>query len=89
MTEIPTLVEIYTTRSCPFCVAAKGLLTRKGVDFIEIDVGADPAARQAMTQRADGRRTVPQIFINGEGIGGSDELHTLERQGKLNALLGL
>ena len=89
MTEIPTLVEIYTTRSCPFCVAAKGLLTRKGVDFIEIDVGADPAARQAMTQRADGRRTVPQIFIGATHVGGSDDLHALDRQGKLDPMLGL
>ena len=88
MTELPTLVEIYTTRSCPFCVAAKSLLTRKGVEFVEVDVGADPALRREMSERAAGRRTVPQIFINGEGIGGSDELHALDRQGKLDPLLG-
>ncbi|MEI2686276.1 MAG: glutaredoxin 3 [Cypionkella sp.] len=80
-------VEIYTTRTCPYCIAAKGLLTKKGAAFTEIDVGSDPTLRQAMIERAGGRRTVPQIFIDGKSIGGSDELHALERAGKLDALL--
>ncbi|MFD1882691.1 glutaredoxin 3 [Paracoccus pacificus] len=80
-------VEIYTTRTCPYCAAAKALLARKNVAYEETDVGADPTLRAAMTQRANGRRTVPQIFIDGKGIGGSDDLHALEREGKLDALL--
>lgn len=82
-------VEIYTTRSCPFCIAAKSLLDRKGIAYEETDVGADPSLRAAMTQRAGGRRTVPQIFIDGQGIGGCDDLHALDRAGKLDPLLGL
>ncbi len=81
-------VEIYTTRSCPFCIAAKALLDRKGVAYQETDVGADPSLRAAMTQRAGGRRTVPQIFIDGKGIGGCDDLHALDRAGQLDAMLG-
>lgn len=80
-------VEIYTTPTCPYCMAAKRLLSRKGVAFQEIDVSADPALRQKMTERAGGRRTVPQIFIAGQGIGGCDDLHALEDQGELDALL--
>ncbi len=80
-------VEIYTTRTCPYCIAAKGLLTKKSVPFTEIDVGADPALRQTMTARADGRRSVPQVFIDGKGIGGCDDLHALEKSGKLDAML--
>ncbi|MDP4892389.1 glutaredoxin 3 [Cypionkella sp.] len=79
-------VEIYTTRTCPYCVAAKGLLTKKGVAFTDIDVGGDPALRAKMTQRA-GRTSVPQIFIAGSHIGGCDDLHALERSGKLDAML--
>lgn len=81
-------VEIYTTPFCPYCVAAKRLLTQKGVDYVEIDVMRQPVERETMTRRASGRRTVPQIFIDGVGVGGSDELHALEREGKLDALLG-
>ena len=80
-------VEIYTTPTCPYCLAAKRLLTRKGVVFEETDVAADPALRQAMIQRAGGRRTVPQIFIGGQHVGGSDDLHALDHQGRLDALL--
>ena len=80
-------VEIYTTRLCGYCHAAKSLLTRKGVSFSEIDVGADPDKRAEMMQRANGGRTVPQIFIDGTHIGGSDDLHALERDGKLDPLL--
>ena len=80
-------VEIYTTPTCPYCHAAKQLLTRKGVAYREIDVSRDPDLRAAMTQRANGRRTVPQIFIGETHVGGSDDLHMLERDGKLDALL--
>ena len=82
-----TAVEIYTTPYCGYCRAAKALLTRKNVAFTEIDVSGDSALRQAMIARANGRMTVPQIFIGGTGIGGSDELHALERAGKLDAVL--
>ncbi len=80
-------VEIYTTRYCGFCVAAKRLLKSKNVDFTEIDVGMDPNKRGEMMQRANGGRTVPQIFIGGRHVGGCDELYELERAGKLNDIL--
>lgn len=80
-------VEIYTTRTCPYCLAAKALLNRKGIAFQETDVGQNAALREAMTRRAGGRRTVPQIFIGGQHVGGSDDLHALEREGKLDRLL--
>lgn len=80
-------IEIYTTPTCPFCQMAKGLLRRKSVAFEEIDVSGDPDLRLAMTNRAGGRRTVPQIFINDQSIGGNDDLQALERDGKLDALL--
>ena len=82
-------VEIYATQSCPYCHAARGLLQKKGVDYELIDVGRGPGRRVEMTQRAHGRRTVPQIFIDGTHVGGSDDIHALDRQGKLDALLGL
>ena len=78
---------IYTTRTCPFCIRAKQLLTEKGVDFTEIDVGTQPELRAAMTQRAGGRRTVPQIFIGETHVGGCDDLFALERDGRLDPLL--
>ena len=80
-------VEIYTTQSCPYCHAAKRLLAKKGAPFSEIDVGKDAALRVAMTKRANGGRTVPQIFIGGAHVGGSDDLHALDHAGKLDALL--
>lgn len=80
-------VEIYTTPYCPYCIAAKRLLTKKGVGFTEIDVSQDASARSAMTQRAGGRRTVPQIFIGGQHVGGSDELHDLDDRSKLDPML--
>lgn len=82
-------VEIYATQSCPYCIAARGLLRDKGVEYELIDVGREPARRAEMTQRANGRRTVPQIFIDGTHVGGSDDIHALDRQGKLDPLLGL
>lgn len=80
-------VEIYTTPICPYCMAAKRLLSRKGIPFTEIDVSRDPALRDAMTARAGGRRTVPQIFIGGTHVGGSDDLHALDHDGKLDPML--
>lgn len=79
-------VEIYTTPTCPYCHAAKALLGEKGVAFEEIAV-LDPALREAMTQRAHGRRTVPQIFIGDTHVGGYDDMAALDRQGKLDPLL--
>ena len=80
-------VEIYTTRFCGYCHAAKRLLTEKEVAYAEVDVGAEPERRAEMTQRANGGRTVPQIFIGGRHIGGCDELYELERSGKLDSIL--
>lgn len=79
-------VKIYTTPYCPYCVRAKRLLERKGVSYQEIDVAGDDEARIALEERT-GRRTVPQIFIGEDHVGGSDDLHDLEDQGKLDALL--
>lgn len=80
-------VEIYTTRFCSYCVAAKALLTRKGVPFTEIDVSGNYELRQKMVERAHGRMTVPQIFIGSVHVGGSDDLHALEAAKKLDPLL--
>jgi glutaredoxin 3 len=80
-------VEIYSTAFCPYCHRAKGLLTAKGVAFEENDVTMDPKGRAAMTERAGGSRTVPQIFINGSHIGGCDDLHELDANGTLDTLL--
>ncbi|WP_238366405.1 glutaredoxin 3 [Mesobacterium pallidum] len=80
-------VEIYTTPFCGFCFAAKRLLTSKGVEFTEIDVAANPDRRPEMVQRANGGRTVPQIFIGKDHVGGCDELMALERAGKLDPML--
>lgn len=81
-------VEIYTWRFCPFCIRAKNLLDRKGVAYTEFGIDGDDEARRQMTLRADGRSSLPQIFIDDQGIGGCDELHALERRGHLDALLG-
>ncbi len=80
-------VEIFTTPWCSYCLAAKRLLQRKGAAYEETDVSADNALRQAMMRRAGGRHTVPQIFIDDRHVGGSDELHALDRAGKLDPLL--
>lgn len=80
-------VEIYTSPLCGFCHAAKRLLTDKGASFTEIDVTTSSAGRQKMIERANGRRTVPQIFVGNTHIGGCDELYALERTGKLDPLL--
>src|SRR5712692_2812549 len=81
-------IEIYTTRSCPYCHAAKRLLSGKGVAFTEIDVSGDPKGRGDMVARANGRMTVPQIFIGAAHVGGYDDLYALERAGRLDPLLG-
>lgn len=80
-------VEIYSSPLCGFCHAAKRLLTSKGVSFSEIDVLAEPERRAEMVQRANGGRTVPQIFIGETHVGGCDDLYALDRAGKLDALL--
>lgn len=80
-------VEIYTSPLCGYCHMAKRLLTSKGVAFSEIDLASAPDRRAEMVQRANGGRTVPQIFIGDLHVGGSDELHALDRAGKLDALL--
>lgn len=80
-------VEIYTSPLCGFCHAAKRLLTQKGVSFSEVDVLANPDRKPEMIKRANGGRTVPQIFIGDIYVDGCDELHALERAGKLDALL--
>lgn len=80
-------VEIYTSPFCGYCHAAKRLLTSKGVEFTEIDVIENPERRDEMVKRANGGRTVPQIFINGTHIGGSDDMHALDRRGGLDPLL--
>jgi glutaredoxin 3 len=85
MTSAPK-VTIYTTPYCPYCHAAKALLKKKGVAFDEIDV-QDHGLRQQMMLRANGRRTVPQIFIGESHVGGSDDIHDLDRRGELDALL--
>ena len=81
-------VEIYTTVFCPYCDRARALLTRKGVAFEEFDSPHGSANRQAAVERSGGRTTVPQIFIDGQAIGGSDDLVALDRAGRLDALLG-
>jgi glutaredoxin 3 len=80
-------VTIYTTSYCPYCHAAKALLASKNVPFTEIDVTGDGAARARLAERAGGRRTVPQVFIDGAPVGGYDDLAELERSGRLDTLL--
>jgi glutaredoxin 3 len=80
-------ITIYTKSWCPYCAAAKKLLTEKGVDFTEIDIEAQPDQRQDMIQKASGRTTVPQIFIGDRHVGGCDDLYALDDKGQLEALL--
>ncbi len=82
-------VEIYTWSTCPFCIRAKQLLNRKQVNFTEYVIDGDETARAEMAKRANGRRSLPQIFINDQHIGGCDDIHRLEAQGKLDALLNV
>ena len=80
-------VEVYTTPFCPYCVSARELLRSKGVSYVEINVAGAPDVRASMVQRANGRTTVPQIFIGATHVGGCDDLYELEDAGKLDALL--
>ncbi|HEY7229361.1 MAG TPA: glutaredoxin 3 [Pseudolabrys sp.] len=80
-------IQIYTARYCPYCTSAKSLLKRKNIPFTEIDIGGNWQRRDEMIERANGRVTVPQIFIGQLHVGGSDELHALERAGKLDELI--
>ena len=80
-------VVMYTTAVCPFCVRAKALLKKKEVAFEEIDLNEQPERRAEMLEKAEGRRTVPQIFINGQHVGGCDDLYTLETEGRLDGML--
>lgn len=82
-------IEIYSTASCPYCVAAKNLLKSKGLEWTEVRVDTDTAQRDTMLARSSGARTVPQIFINGEHVGGYDKLVAADRSGKLAQLLAL
>ncbi|MBD2103215.1 glutaredoxin 3 [Leptolyngbya sp. FACHB-261] len=80
-------IEIYTWQACPFCVRAKRLLDSKGVDYIEYSIDGDEEARFKMSQRSNGKRSVPQIFIDDQHVGGCDDIHALDRMGKLDPLL--
>ncbi|MEE6161612.1 glutaredoxin 3 [Cylindrospermopsis raciborskii G7] len=80
-------VEIYTWIACPFCIRAKELLTAKGVQFTEYNIDGNEEARRKMAMRANGKRSVPQIFINDVHIGGCDDIHALDRGGDLDPLL--
>jgi len=82
-------VEIYTWSRCPFCIRAKALLDQKSVDYTEYCIDGDEAARTQMAKRAEGRRSLPQIFIDDQHIGGCDDLYYLERQGQLDPLLAV
>ncbi|MCG6884943.1 MAG: glutaredoxin 3 [Silicimonas sp.] len=82
-------VEIYTSPLCGYCHAAKRLLSQKGVSFSEINVSGDPERRQEMMKRANGRHTVPQVFVGDRHVGGYDDLSALERSGKLDPLLAV
>ena len=83
-----TKIEIYTKQACPYCVRAKQLLDKKSAQYTEIKVDENPKDLEMMLLRAEGRRTVPQIFINDRGIGGCDDMYALEQAHKLDALLG-
>lgn len=80
-------VEIYTWSRCPFCIRAKALLDQKNVEYTEYCIDDDEEARAEMAHRANGRRSLPQIFINDSHVGGCDDLYALERQGKLDQWL--
>ena len=82
-----SIVEIYTSPYCGYCHAAKRLLNKKSATFQEIDISGHPGKRSEMLVRANGGRTVPQVFINDKHIGGCDELHAMERSGQLGAML--
>lgn len=80
-------IEVYTTPICPYCLSAKDLLRRKGVAFLEINIAGEPQRRAEMIARANGRTTVPQIFVGDKHVGGCDDLYALEEAGELDRLL--
>jgi glutaredoxin 3 len=82
-------VEIYTKWGCPYCVAAKSLLDKKGVAYTEYDVTMGGEKRREMVDRVPGANTVPQVIVDGEALGGFDDINALDRQGKLDPILGL
>ena len=82
-------IDIYTQWGCPYCTRAKALLDSKGVAYTEIDVTMDTSKRREMIERKPDARTVPQIFVDGQALGGCDDIHALDAQGKLDPLLGL
>lgn len=82
-------IEIYTWSTCPFCLRTKSLLKSKGVEFTEYCIDGDNQAKQKMSLRANGRSSVPQVFINDQHIGGCDDIFNLDSQGKLDSLLGI
>ncbi len=82
-------VEIYTWSTCPYCTRAKELLRSKGVKFTEYDITGDEPAREKMKARANGRHTVPQVFIDGKHYGGCDDIHMLDSKGELDKALGI
>ncbi|MEB3219616.1 MAG: glutaredoxin 3 [Nostocales cyanobacterium 94392] len=85
--QIKANVEIYTWQTCPYCIRAKMLLWWKGVKFTEYKIDGDTTARTAMAERANGQRTVPQIFINNQHVGGCDDLYQLDTQAQLDSML--
>ena len=82
-------IEVYSTAVCPYCVAAKNLLKSRGLEWVEVRIDTDAAERDAMLARSGGRRTVPQIFVNDQHVGGYDDLVAADRSGKLKQLLEL
>ncbi|WP_163338698.1 glutaredoxin 3 [Desulfopila sp. IMCC35008] len=82
-------IEVYSSDRCPYCVKAKALLDRKGVEYKEINVTDDDEARVALVKKANGVRTVPQIFIDENHVGGCDDLYELDRKGELDPMIGL
>lgn len=85
--RVKAKVEIYTWQTCPYCIRAKLLLWWKGVNFTEYKIDGNESARTKMAERANGKRSVPQIFINNQHIGGCDDIHKLNSQGQLDNLL--
>lgn len=85
--QVKAAVEIYTWQTCPYCIRAKLLLRAKGVAYTEYKIDGDEAARAKMAARANGRRSVPQVFINEHHLGGCDDLYALDKEGKLDPLL--
>ncbi|NQU16257.1 MAG: glutaredoxin 3 [Desulfobacteraceae bacterium] len=82
-------VDIYTSKTCPYCIKAKNLLESKGVDYREFRTDQDMTLAEEVVKRSGGKRTVPQIFIDGNHVGGCDELYALEREGSLDSMLGV